>query len=73
MQILNAQTTADTAPNVASIGGHDFEIGPVSGITKKEYREFEDWRSSDEAKAKGFEGAAARFMKFHIGRSSGRE
>lgn len=72
VKILNDQGTADMAPTMASIGGHRFDIGPESGITRKEYREFGDWLWSDEAESKGFEGVPERFMKFHVRQSSER-
>lgn len=42
VSILNDQTTHDVAPNRFHIAGRDFDVGPESGITKKEYREFSE-------------------------------
>ena len=66
VMILNDQTTADVSPDVFGIGGHEFDVGPKSGITKKEYREFSDWMGSDEAEEKGYEGVPERFRRFEV-------
>lgn len=74
--VLNDQCTGDVAPDVFSIGGHDFDVGPQSGVTKKEYREFGEWLGSEEAEEKGYEGVPERFLKFEKranGRAQNRE
>lgn len=41
--ILNDQCTADVVPDQFFVRGRDFDVGPKSGITKREYREFNEW------------------------------
>lgn len=64
--ILNDQCTGDVAPNVFQFGGHSFDVGPESGITKKENRGSSEWIGSEEAEQKGYEGVPERFLKFEV-------
>lgn len=46
VSILNDQCTADVVPDGFSAGGRHFRLGPNDGVTKGEYRDFENWFSS---------------------------
>lgn len=43
VKILNDQTTADQVPDQFRCSGGTFDLGPSSGATKREYREFTQW------------------------------
>lgn len=73
VSILNDQCNGDVAPNLFTVGGHDFDVGPESGITKRQYREFGEWIGSEEAGEKGYEGVPRRFLKFEVQGSRGAE
>lgn len=70
--ILNDKTTHECQPNFFYIDGHGFDVGPNSGITKKEYREFDEWTVEDVSYAD----IPERFLKYEssrdpMGESSG--
>lgn len=69
VMILNDQCTADVAPDFFSIKNHSFDVGPKSGITKKEYREFNEWIDSVwEAEEAGIEDVSVpeKFRNFEV-------
>ncbi|OAG07644.1 uncharacterized protein CC84DRAFT_1163767 [Paraphaeosphaeria sporulosa] len=43
VKILNDECIADQVPDTFSAGGKVFDLGPGSGATKGEYREFGEW------------------------------
>lgn len=46
VKILNDQCVADVVPDgFGAAGGRYFDLGPESGVTKREYREFNQWFS----------------------------
>lgn len=65
VHILNDKTTHDVAPNSFIVHGREFNVGPESGITKGEYREFSRWMGS-KAGAEGYEGVPEEFRKFEV-------
>lgn len=66
--ILNDQTTADVVPGWFFVGEHEFNVGPDSGITKKEYREFEEWLGGgdDEDQAEKYSTLPEEFKTFEV-------
>lgn len=47
VSILNDWCTADVVPSGFGIpGGRMFDLGPATGVTKGEYREFSQWHST---------------------------
>ncbi|KAK3051359.1 hypothetical protein LTR09_007382 [Extremus antarcticus] len=63
VSVLGDTITHNSAPNGATIDDHEFDIGPNSGITKKEYREFGDWMSGEGA---SYSDTPERFLKFEV-------
>lgn len=64
--ILNDEITHNTAPNIFDIFDREFDVGPESGITKGEYRDFEEWMGSKRAEEEGYKGMPERFRKFEV-------
>lgn len=62
VSILNDHTTHETAPDIFSVDGHEFDVGPHSGITKKEYREFSNFIGGEEAVT--YADVPERFLKY---------
>ena len=60
--ILNDMTTHDVAPGEFHIDGHEFDVGPESGIMKREYREFGEYVREDVSYAD----IPKRFLKFEV-------
>ncbi|KAK5168997.1 uncharacterized protein LTR77_006306 [Saxophila tyrrhenica] len=63
VSIMDDQITHNAAPNQFTIGEHEFDVGPHSGITKREYREFGDYLFSEGAT---YDGIPERFLKFEV-------
>lgn len=65
VSILNDQTTHDQVPDRFFIPGHEFNVGPKSGVTKREYREFTEWISAV-SEGVSDEDIPERFRKYEI-------
>ena len=63
VSILADNVTHNAAPNAFTVDGHTFDVGPHSGITKKEYREFGDWLASEGA---SYSEVPERFKRFEV-------
>lgn len=61
--ILSDQITHDVAPGGFHIDGHDFDVGPESGVTKKEYREFSELLGRGDL---SYDDIPQRFKKFEV-------
>lgn len=68
--ILSDKITRNSAPTVFTVYGREFDVGPESGITKGEYRDFSQWMGSKQAKEGGYEGMPQRFRKFEVAKET---
>lgn len=68
--ILSDEITHDIAPSIFDIYGREFDVGPESGITKGEYRDFSQWMGSKQAEEEGYEGMPERFRKFEVAKET---
>lgn len=70
VHILGDKITHNTAPNLFSIYGREFDVGPESGITKGEYRDFSQWMGSKQAEEEGYEGMPEIYRKFEVAKET---
>jgi hypothetical protein len=63
--ILNDMCVADVKPDTFQVGGRRFDLGPKSGVTRGEYRDFGEWFNRAAGKSnKLLEQVPEKFRKF---------